>query len=36
MGLRRVISVKEYMLRSDPIRVLTEAHEVGIDMGIYV
>lgn len=36
MGLRRVISVKEYMLRSDPIRVLTEAHEVGINMGIYV
>lgn len=24
------------MLRSDPIRVLTEAHEVGIGMGVYV
>ena len=27
-SLRRVISVKDFMIRSDPIRVLTEAHEV--------
>ena len=30
-GLRRVISVKDFMIRSDPIRVLTEAHEVWIE-----
>ena len=33
MGLRRVISVKEFMIRSDPIRVLTEAHEVEKNRG---
>ena len=28
LGLKRVISVKDFMTRSDPIRVLSEAHEV--------
>lgn len=28
MSLRRVIDVKDFILRSDPIRVLTEATEV--------
>ncbi|KNB42957.1 putative methyltransferase [Blastocystis sp. subtype 4] len=30
-SLRRVISVKDFMIRSDPIRVLTEAHELSFD-----
>ena len=29
-ALRRVTSVRDFVLRSDPIRVLTEAHEVGV------
>lgn len=29
MSLRRVIDVKDFMLRPDPIRVLTEATEVA-------
>lgn len=28
MSLRRVIDVKDFILRADPIRVLTEATEV--------
>lgn len=30
MSLRRVIDVKDFMLRPDPIRVLTEATEVAM------
>lgn len=29
-SLRRIIDVKDFMLRPDPIRVLTEATEVGV------
>lgn len=30
MSLRRVIDVKDFMVRPDPIRVLTEATEVAV------